>query len=374
MSSPASGCHKDDAARGNSSLGEPMSKSSHLLTPRMVADFCRKRLSVLLPPQEVERLQRYLLDLLDASVLPPTGRSGPDWREIAAITNIDYNLLRSPGASIGPCLDAIGRAVSQSFNRTSRSRKLRQRVALEPNPIAATAASAPLSNQSSSNASSIRHRAAPTTAELTPPVRQKRKTGYPARQIIEFPEPLWLEWTDPKTFPAALALHMTRHDDTAWHLHRAIVHEGDDFDRKTIVTWRDGSRAPRSAQSLEILGRIERRYRLPAGYFKAKFTHKARATTSARARDISPAEQRRLAWHLPDDFEYRPIAEQEEILAWVRSTIISGTTDYRRFQAAAMRQRYAAASGTSTLLVNPGAPFGSPLWTASTGRAKRTPN
>ncbi len=33
--------------------------------------------------------------------------------------------------------------------------------------------------------------------------------------------------------------------------------------------------------------------------------------------------------------------EQAEILAWVRTVIISGQTDYRRYQAAAMRQRFA---------------------------------
>ena len=35
------------------------------------------------------------------------------------------------------------------------------------------------------------------------------------------------------------------------------------------------------------------------------------------------------------------MAKRKEILEWVRSVIISGSTDYRRFQAAAARQRYA---------------------------------
>lgn len=123
---------------------------------------------------------------------------------------------------------------------------------------------------------------------------------------------------------------MDRHGDSAWHLHRAIVRDDDDFDRKTIVTWRERSRAPRTARSLEVLARIEHRYRLPVGYFKAKFAHKARATAGHRAANISPAEQRRLAWHLPDDFGDLSLEKQEEILAWVRMTIISGSTDYSR--------------------------------------------
>jgi hypothetical protein len=92
---------------------------------------------------------------------------------------------------------------------------------------------------------------------------------------------------------------------------------------------------------MEILGRIERRYRLPTGYFKAELPHQARATIGPKRAGISLAEQRRLAGHLPDDFDRRPKAERNVILEWVRSVIISGSTDYRRFQAVAMKQRYA---------------------------------
>ncbi len=57
--------------------------------------------------------------------------------------------------------------------------------------------------------------------------------------------------------------------------------------------------------------------------------------------DISPAERRRIALHLPDDFSSLPFTKREEILDWVRRVIISGSTDYRRYQAAATKQRYA---------------------------------
>ncbi|MES2895453.1 MAG: hypothetical protein V4759_05435 [Pseudomonadota bacterium] len=49
---------------------------------------------------------------------------------------------------------------------------------------------------------------------------------------------------------------------------------------------------------------------------------------------------RRLSWHLPDDFQDRPAAQQAEILAWVREVIVNGSTDYRRFQAASLKHRY----------------------------------
>lgn len=99
---------------------------------------------------------------------------------------------------------------------------------------------------------------------------------------------------------------------------------------------------PRSVANLEILGRIERRYRLPLGYFKKKLPHQARAGVGFDVGDeISPAERRRLAWHLPDNFNSLPKDKQAEILEWVRRVIITGATGYRRFQSQATKQRYA---------------------------------
>lgn len=132
---------------------------------------------------------------------------------------------------------------------------------------------------------------------------------------------------------------MTRHGDTVWSLHRAITREGEVFDRATLRSWRRGTRQPRSLQSREFLARIEHRYRLPQGYFNAKLAHPNRAGTGHSICKIS--EQRRLAWHLPSDFISRPAAEQAEILDWVRRVIISGSTDYRRYQANAAKHRFA---------------------------------
>ncbi|OAP50304.1 hypothetical protein ATB98_14920 [Sinorhizobium saheli] len=135
---------------------------------------------------------------------------------------------------------------------------------------------------------------------------------------------------------------MRRHGDSYWHLHRAVVREEDAFDHKTLLSWTKGTKVPRSIESFEILSRIERRYRLPDGYFKAKLPHQARSASGHEVgSDISPSERRRLAWHLPDNFNSLPFAKREEILEWVRRVIISGSTDYRRFQAMATRQRYA---------------------------------
>jgi hypothetical protein len=161
------------------------------------------------------------------------------------------------------------------------------------------------------------------------------------KPIVEFPKPLWIIWKEPEAFKDALKLHMDRHGDTCWHLYRAVARADEDFDRRTLLTWLQGTKAPRSVSSFQILSRIERRYRLPEDYFKAKSAHPARATTGHRPSDITPSQRRRLAWHLPDDFDRRSHQEREEILEWVQRVIISGGTDYRRFQALALRNRYA---------------------------------
>ncbi|HYC68797.1 hypothetical protein [Brevundimonas sp.] len=142
-------------------------------------------------------------------------------------------------------------------------------------------------------------------------------------------------------FASALTLHMARHGDTAWALHRAILRPGEIFDHKTIKSWMNGAREPRTAESREMLQRIEHRYCLPSGYFAEKLGHRSRATAGAPLPDVTRSEQRRLAWHLPHDFRRRPAAEQAEILDWVQNVIVSGNTEYRRYQAAASRQRFA---------------------------------
>lgn len=156
------------------------------------------------------------------------------------------------------------------------------------------------------------------------------------------PAPLLYDaWTDPPHFSEALRLHMQRHRESAHVLWRAITRPGDRLEPSTIVTWRNGSKSPRTKDSLIYLQRIEDRYGLEEGYFARKLPHKSRATARPALKRLTSSEQRRLAWHLPNDFESRPRVEQDAILSWVQERVISGATDYRRYQAAALRHRYA---------------------------------
>lgn len=167
------------------------------------------------------------------------------------------------------------------------------------------------------------------------------KRGRKALPIVECPVPKFTDWVDPPSFREALVLHLGRFSESYYQLHRSIIQAGEKFDRATLQSWVEGRRTPQSATSLELLTRIERRYDLPLGYFKSKLPNPARAASGLLVKGLPRAEQRRLAWHLPDDFNSRPLREQKEILDWVQNVVISGATEYRRFQAQAMKLRYA---------------------------------
>lgn len=167
------------------------------------------------------------------------------------------------------------------------------------------------------------------------------RRGRKPKPIEDKPKALWTEWVDPESFAEALDLHMQRHGDTAYHLQKALAAKGPTVNVTTLRMWRLGSKAPNDVPSLRALGRIETRYDLPGGYFRAKIPPSGRAVANHRLPGLTNAERRRLAWHLPDNFNQLSPAKREEILDWVRTVVVSGSTEYRRYQAAAMRQRFA---------------------------------
>ncbi len=170
--------------------------------------------------------------------------------------------------------------------------------------------------------------------------RQVSRRGRPAAPVVEFPTPLFTEWIEPATFPESLALHMRRHGDGCWSVWKAVILSQKSFSLSTFSSWLAGKKTPRSVASLRVLGLVEGRYGLPNGHFRALLSHQARAATGFKIKGVTPSEQRRLVWHLPDDFNERPLKERREILDWVQTNVISGTTDYRRYQSEASKHRY----------------------------------
>ncbi|MCC5604150.1 hypothetical protein [Nostoc favosum] len=297
---------------------------------RKISDFCKIRVSAYFPPNDVQSLQQFLSESYLEARYPPRLGHGFNWYLIGKACDIDPEGLIQASKDISAIFELVVREIKKLPTKPTTSNKRQTLDGSAAVPIVV---------------STKRIRIKPQHIVQEDPLDQlfpaRIKPGTKPKSVVEFPEALWATWEDPETFHGALRLHMDRHGDTTWSLTRAIIKPSEKFDRKTFWSWMAATRAPRNIESFEVLERIERRYQLPAGYFKAKLPHKSRAAYGFKPVEIADSERRRLAWHLPDDFESRPINEQEKILAWVRGVIVSGATDYRRFQAIAMKQRYA---------------------------------
>lgn len=290
-------------------------------TPRMIAEFCERRLASVFDPAEVEALSSYLTALLTRQEAPPYRGVRLHLPAIAAALGIDATRLSNARSDIRPIFDAVARAVAEQDPRSESGRHAKR--------------------TRQAGTGTIRGEDAHALPYRSEQQAERVHSSRPAKAIVEFPDPIETTWEEPDDFGAALRLHARRHGETLYRLYKSVVRPEDGVHLSTLNGWARGTKAPRSVISLEILRRIERRYRLPDSYFSKKSAHPGRALIGHDIQGISPSERRRLAWHLPDDFNTRSRDEQAEILTWVRTVIISGQTDYRRYQAAAMRQRFA---------------------------------
>ncbi|TYC58739.1 hypothetical protein FMN50_08800 [Rhodobacterales bacterium] len=277
----------------------------------MITTFCEKRLAPVFAPQDVEVLRGHLVDLLERNEYPTYKGSHLDVRTLAEGLGLDARRLMAERSNLQPIFDAVARAITE--------RSLRPEAYEQP------------------------YQHTGHTPLATPEYRSggRMRRGKPQRPVVEFPDPLEATWNEPSNFGAALRLHSKRHGESIYHLFNAVVRTDDGVKRSTFVGWGQRITAPSSPISLEILRLIERRYRLPEGYFSGVSEAVKGSPVSCELDEMTPAERRRFVWHLPDDFRRRPRTEQAEILSWVRNVIISGSTEYRRYQAAAMRQHYA---------------------------------
>ncbi|WP_279483833.1 hypothetical protein [Aureimonas sp. SK2] len=289
-----------------------MPKTPHRFDATRIALFCHTRLAAHLAPDDLVRLRAYLELCLAKGQFPPYRGHAVDAVLLSEQTGIETRALRTARPHLQPLCDALCRALADQ--------PLRQPAPARPR---------------------LRRTPRPAQTDTTDIGAAPRKPGPKPRPIVAHPEPLWSEWTDPADLASALRLHLVRHGESVAMLARAITAAGTRLERLTLDNWIKGKASPRSVVSLQALDCIEDRYKLPEGSLRAKLPHPARAARGHALAGLPASERRRLAWHLPDDFARRTAAEQDEILAWVRTTIISGSTDYRRYQAAAQRQRFA---------------------------------
>jgi len=268
--------------------------------------FLRQRLADVLQPRACRILHKYLLLLIAAGRRPPLKVGGPDWRQISAESGVPLSVLKSAGSALRPLFELVSREMGPG--------------AMEGGLMSA-------------------HEPLQSVHKQRKPRRKSRVER--SHTVPEFPEAISDIWEETGKFHEALSLHMERHQESNRRLSRALSRHKDAPDVRTISCWRRGLKCPRTVQSLKSLALIEKRYRLPEGYFKSKLPHQSRSATGHQLKSVPAAERRRLAWHLPDDFDERPAAERAEILDWVRKIVVSGATEYRLYQAKAMKQRYA---------------------------------
>lgn len=273
----------------------------------MISDFVKLRGPMVLSPQDVEKLRLHLVEVLRRNERLPARGQGLDWRAIAADCGVDAEALVRGRDVLRPGLEALRRELRKAPLVAPRSATL------------ASAPSATIKRRALIHADAISH--------PTPAPRPR-------------PEPkLAADGTEP--FHVVLDRELTRHHERTMALCRELAAAGLPVEASTLRMWRIGQKAPVYADSLAVLAFLERRWGLDPGHFRRRLPHPARATKGQTMPGISSAERRRLAWHLPDDFDRLPPKDQEEILEWVRRVVVTGATDYRRYQANAARHRFA---------------------------------
>lgn len=307
-------------------MSKPDLSSRHFQSK--ISKFCELRIAPIASKRSLSNIEAYLVKLIAHRRTPPLLNGRIDWAGIARACRLGGDLTSDLKQQIRIALDAIFRWLGAPP------------VAEEVRPTKRVAGPQDPDQRRPAAASSTRkpRRVGDDDLRAYPASPQR---GPEPRPIRPFPDPLFEASDDPAAFQDALVYQMRRFGESYWQLYRAVVRLGETFDHKTMLSWVQGERVPRSVASFEILARIERRYRLPTGSFKAKLPYQIRSLLGHDLGDISPAERRRISLHLPDDFSSLPFSKREEILDWVRRVIVSGSTNYRRYQAAASKQRNA---------------------------------
>lgn len=296
---------------------------------RKISEFCDVRIAPISSKRVLENIRPYLVSLIIYRKRPPILNSRLDWAAIGEACGIEDEMTAELKKQLRPALDAILRWL--------KAPPVAEDV--PPTKLPTRASKVEAVKNSAATSSTRKPQRAAADGAFACDTSSSR--GPAPKSISSFPDALFEATDDPANFQDALIYHMRRFGDSYWQLYRAVVRLTETFDSKTLLSWIQGERVPRSVASFDILRRIETRYRLSEGYFKAKLPNQARSLYGHDLGDISPAERRRISLHLPDDFSSLPFTKREEILDWVRRVIISGSTEYRRYQAAASKHRYA---------------------------------
>ena len=107
-----------------------MKTNASTLTPRMVSEFCTKRLAPVLPQEVVQTLYRYMVELLARDEYPPYRGAGLDLTALAQSLSLERAMLQSHKAQLSSVFDAVARAVAEGRLRSGLPNR-RRRATLE---------------------------------------------------------------------------------------------------------------------------------------------------------------------------------------------------------------------------------------------------
>lgn len=222
-----------------------MSMSKHDLSSRhfqrKISEFCEVRIAPIASKRVLENLRPYLISLIIYRKRPPILHGHLDWTAIGEACGVEDEMTAELRKQLRPALDAIMRwlkapPVSEDAPPATQYTRMSKTEAVKK--------TAPVS----STRKPKRAAADGVFARNTSAQR-----GPAPKPTSPFPDPLFEATADPTSFQDALIYHMRRFGDSYWQLYRAVVRLTETFDSKTLLSWIQGERVPRSVASFDIL-------------------------------------------------------------------------------------------------------------------------
>lgn len=236
--------------------------SSHHFQQK-ISNFCEVRIAPIASKRVLGSIRPYLIRLVIHSRPPPIVNGRMEWTAIGHVCGIESEMTAE--------LKKLLRPGSDAFIRWLGAPPVGEDI-LSTKPRAKSKNTAPRKSETATR--STPHQ---ILSDKIPAQSSSMPRGPQPKPISPFPEPLFEATDDPVSFHDALVYQMRRFSESYWQLYRAVVCLGETFDDKTLLSWVEGERVPRSLTSFEIMSRIERRYRLAPDYFKTKLPHQSRA-------------------------------------------------------------------------------------------------
>jgi hypothetical protein len=140
-------------------------------------------------------------------------------------------------------------------------------------------------------------------------------------------------------FAIVLDTLMATHNLSEVNLLKAIGKRRDAKAIKSIRSWRTGHSRPRAGKYLNLLEELEAKLTLPVGRLnnmaggRSSVFYRAVRNTNDNRKDL-------IRWHMPDDFDFRPEQERQEIMEWISANVLPCGTAFGKYQSKITRKKF----------------------------------